>query len=1041
MCVYCEVLNLGWWVAKSKISILSFLIFGVLFFSFIFFYCDLCCYLKDILHLAAMLSLAFLLCFTILSATSCCGEHDVYTAFGRRVPAALVREHIPRVSDDEELRHALFEHRAEDGLLVSLSGEVDIDDVAPQVHVEDMSSTRVVVDGVQRQAKGPVMRFGDGYTFVFDHQSGLMLAAWGPRLHLRPLHLELHPNVLVNLRHQSASSNASLHLLPVPSPRDHLVESHQESKDDSGEDRPSLFPSSSSSSMSLPSPLHDVAVARSAGYRPAFTSESHIYFDVSFAFDASFCARYSLSEDNATQAVHAAGVAAHKMALGPIVSVRIGDIIGSCLPANDTFRKPPNLFNCPLTSQRCSRPGMILKSFRNAWPGGGIADATYLLTGYDEGSDIVGAAWVAAACNPKFAFGWIEGDHPVIIAHEIAHTLGAPHDKDGLMSPTLDLDTPTNLSSKSLNAIQTFIRKIAPQNCLTPRTGSTSQGRRRYSAFIQLTRERVVEGTDVEIVAMANNRVATLVLLDVRRTRKPIDYLVFSFSNVLRIPNNRYFPFFVQRETGAKSFIVKRSFGTLPAGGGITIAKVLDGVYDDILAVFMRDASYARYVIGGQLDPAVGVRGTWLSPRVVPRRLGNNIQCLGATSGDIRGNGSIDLVIAYVDFRNDEYVPFYIIGFGMDSTGKASRGWSPPIPIPWKTSLAIGDISAALYDTTRTGRPDLIVSHTEQINGLWAHRITVGYNLNKWGRSNKPWKSVTPDLTYTPTSEIEKITGGIALGNIASKRPTAVLYQGRQISDGNTQWVEIGDDILSEEPGDTTPFIAQVDGTTPLETCEECYPDVKESARCQRRIRKCFARRPPPVLSSLYTRALSLPPTQSLSTAAQQTSEIAWMSVAMFKLKPGNPTIFCSGFFQLYLASEKGCRSDLQPVDIVSAGVTAALQDDVDSIEMNSTITAVRYNTTFGNVPEHLRYLAPGGTSGSARVPKSVKVYFRSGKATRAEIIRKAVAKFRKRSDFTGFFAKATFRIRRKGRYQYVVFVKFNDRYVKEFLKELPTES
>lgn len=941
----------------------------------------------------------------------------LHTIRGHVVPSALVRQAVPHV-EASELAHALFEHEQGGTTLISLRKRIDIGKLAPHAVVPQMRISRIVVDGVRQAApsQGPLIRHGSHYSFVFDARSGVLLAAWGPGLDLRPLHLRAHPGVLVNRAHGRPTTAAHLHILPsahTPS----VTQAEPTSSQEYG--RPDY--GSEKQHVRLPS-----AVSQ---FRPTWKSELQIFFDVGFGFDATFCAQFQGDVANATLVVHALGVEAHRMALGPIVNVRISDIVGHCNTSTDTFRKPIAVTLCPISSTKCSRPSLILRSFREAWQrtedATGVVDAAYLVTGYGVGTSIVGAAWVASACHPRYKYGWAQDVHPVVLAHELAHTLGAPHDAAGLMQPELNLNEPEKLSFPSLQNIQNYIQKIKAAECLASRNEWSPGGRRHYSAFTKIGPRSSVIGTDVAFgrISPDGRQADVIMLYVVKYGNGPIHGLHLGTSRVFRQSSEKQFPFsfdnwnFVHERVNLEK-------GNYSTGGGLAVGRLRNKHQLDVIVFSILNTTMGRYIIGYGYNATVKIRNHWSSPMTVRKPLGHDVRCVGAAIGGIRKTGGNDLVVVYVDFRNGVFVPFYIVGFGLAANGYATGGWSDPIRLPWSTKTEVGDISVAFHDTTGNGALDMVVSYSSIENGLWNLNFYVGSMINSYGIVSGSWKPIKPDLSFKPSADIVKLTGGIDLTSTGPAGSTAVLYQSRQLKQEHSLWLEIGDDVLSEHKIEP-PILANTDIHTPLQTCKACYPDKYATKLCKRRIHSCFAK------SSLF--ALS-----TVSAKRPQSGATRIMDAAAGRIlnNQGSGSIFCAGFHQLYMANVEGCRWDAQPEDIMSAGSMSAFLSDLNDSEANPSLRAL-YNMTFGKVPSHFRYINPGGAVGPNRVPKAINIIFRSDRLVRWKIIRAALIKFKSRPDFRGTFKGANVRytVKRKGQYKFVVIVSFADRYRKEFLK------
>lgn len=103
-------------------------------------------------------------------------------------------------------------------------------------------------------------------------------------------------------------------------------------------------------------------------------------------------------------------------------------------------------------------------------------DAVILITGFQDGTSFSGRAYRGGTCS-TFKYGWIEEIHGALVAHEIAHLLGAQHDTTGLMTEAVDVKKPTieQLSPFSQGEVKAFLSTI-DADCVTSQKGNESKG-------------------------------------------------------------------------------------------------------------------------------------------------------------------------------------------------------------------------------------------------------------------------------------------------------------------------------------------------------------------------------------------------------------------------------------------------------------------------------------------------------------------------------------------------------------------------------------
>jgi hypothetical protein len=104
----------------------------------------------------------------------------------------------------------------------------------------------------------------------------------------------------------------------------------------------------------------------------------------------------------------------------------------------------------------------ILNLFRSSGEKGS-ANVGFLFTGRNFNEGVIGIAYIGVAClAPSFSYGAIQRFQdaldPVVLAHELGHTLSAKHVSDGIMTESLNPSSPPrSFSSASISQISTFV--------------------------------------------------------------------------------------------------------------------------------------------------------------------------------------------------------------------------------------------------------------------------------------------------------------------------------------------------------------------------------------------------------------------------------------------------------------------------------------------------------------------------------------------------------------------------------------------------------
>lgn len=142
--------------------------------------------------------------------------------------------------------------------------------------------------------------------------------------------------------------------------------------------------------------------------------------------------------------------------------------LGIKVTLTSTFTEPANATSAFFDTNS----GNLLESFRdelNTTKKLASPDASFLYTGRDIDSNIIGLAFLDSVCAaPNYAYGLFQRvsdslDY-IILAHELGHTLSANHEKSGIMAASLSDKAPSNFSDKSKEEISTFVDNFG--NCL-----------------------------------------------------------------------------------------------------------------------------------------------------------------------------------------------------------------------------------------------------------------------------------------------------------------------------------------------------------------------------------------------------------------------------------------------------------------------------------------------------------------------------------------------------------------------------------------------
>lgn len=94
-------------------------------------------------------------------------------------------------------------------------------------------------------------------------------------------------------------------------------------------------------------------------------------------------------------------------------------------------------------------------------------DVVVFVSGYEDGSGTSGVAYPAGACRSDAGFVWVEKASPILLAHELAHTLGAGHDDSGIMKKRVMSTDPLIFSMISMRTVRNFVAQVAGPRCMS----------------------------------------------------------------------------------------------------------------------------------------------------------------------------------------------------------------------------------------------------------------------------------------------------------------------------------------------------------------------------------------------------------------------------------------------------------------------------------------------------------------------------------------------------------------------------------------------
>lgn len=179
---------------------------------------------------------------------------------------------------------------------------------------------------------------------------------------------------------------------------------------------------------------------------------------ISTTADLEFARRYGRATQSYIDSVVAAANALYTTQVGITLSIAKSQIIRRGIPSSALF-EAEDILNSFRRTARQIRP---------------VAGVNHLFTGKRLGSETIGLAYIGTACRTLNGFNTSLSKAvnrallPVIVAHEIAHNLGAVHESvpNSLMNPAPRTNT-TTFTPTTLNLIQQYVTSSG--SCIAPR--------------------------------------------------------------------------------------------------------------------------------------------------------------------------------------------------------------------------------------------------------------------------------------------------------------------------------------------------------------------------------------------------------------------------------------------------------------------------------------------------------------------------------------------------------------------------------------------
>lgn len=266
---------------------------------------------------------------------------------------------------------------------------------------------------------------GGGYTAVFEKSSGTMLSIWGNGIYLKPLENSKFPGVFINI-HESLRLEDTIATKPETTK---FGQTELEARDEK------------------------MLAVRQTG---RCTSGMKRLVEIAVAYDNAFCSLHSNSELVASAYVQAAVNEADVIfRRDTCISLSLSHIEAHCNDPKDPYAA----LSAADTSSTKSPSTQILERFTSIWRKSRKQvhrDLAYFFSGFQDGTNIVGMAYVAATCLDS-GYGWVEKGDISTFVHEVGHSLSASHSSEGVMKASSAHGDPVFFSDTSITQIKEFV--------------------------------------------------------------------------------------------------------------------------------------------------------------------------------------------------------------------------------------------------------------------------------------------------------------------------------------------------------------------------------------------------------------------------------------------------------------------------------------------------------------------------------------------------------------------------------------------------------